>query len=466
MIVDLASAELRILRRDRRAWWALLALAAFVLLAFAGASIDATRGNADKAAIAAAERARWVGQGEKDPHSGAHYSIFAFKPAAPLAALDAGSTPFMGQAVWLEAHHQNDLLHRPQQGASLLQRAGLASPAALILGIGPLVVFLLAFALVARDRERGTMRVALGLAHNPRQLVGGKALAIWTAAATLLVGPVAIVALVTLLLSGTASLDAVSRLALWTALMGAYLAVPAAIGVLVSLRASNARIALAALFGSWILFALVLPRVASSTVDDLRPLPSSQAVQQQVLDQAPAYWSAEDSERHKRQLIAKFGVARIEDIPNARMAELDLVERHSHQVFDRVLGGFYGRVAAQDRLFATFGLLTPTIAGQALSASLAGTDFTHQRDFIDTAERYRRALVNRMNAEGMAHAATGTTDRYTANVTLWGDIAPFTYTPPALVLGLRSVAGAVLALALWLAGAWWLLVAAARRVAP
>ena len=465
MIVDLARAELRILRRDRRVWWALLALAAFVLLAFAGASIDAARSNADKTAIAAAERTRWLDQGEKDPHSAAHYSIFAFKPAAPLAALDTGAAPFMGQAVWLEAHHQNDLLHRPQQGASLLQRAGLASPASLILGIGPLVVFLLAFALVARDRERGSMRLALGLSHDPRQLVGGKALAIWTAATVLLVLPVSIAALVTLFVSSAASLDTVLRLALWAALMGAYLAVPAAFGVLVALRASNARIALAALFGSWIVFALVLPRVASSTVDDLRPLPSSQAVQEQLLDEAPAYWSAEESERHKRQLIAKFGVTRIENIPNARMAELDLVERHSHKVFDRVLGGFYGRVAAQDRLFAALGLLTPTIAGQALSASLAGTDFTHQRDFIDTAERYRRALVNRMNAEGMAHSATGN-DRYTANAKLWGDIAPFTYATPGLALGLRSVASAVLGLALWLAGAWWLLAAAARRIAP
>lgn len=465
MTLDLARVELRILRRDRRAWWALLALSAFILLAFAGATIDAARGNADKAAIAAAERSRWLGQGDKDPHSAAHYSIFAFKPAPPLVALDSGATPFVGQAVWLEAHHQNDLLHRPQQGASLLERAGLSSPAALILGIGPLIVFLIAFTLVARDRERGTLRLALGVAGNPRRIVAAKTLATWAAAAGLLVAPVTAAALLSLVLSGTFTGDTLLRLALWAGTMGVYLALPAAIGVLVGLRASSARIALAALFGAWILFALVLPRAASSAVDAARPLPSSQKVRQQMLDEAPAYWSAEDSARHKRQLLAKYGVARLEDIPNARMAELDLVERHSQQVFDRILGGFYARVAAQDRLFAGLGALSPTIAAQALSASLAGTDFTHQRDFIDTAERYRRALVDRMNAEGMAQPANGP-ERNATNNRLWSEIPDFAYAPPPLGTGKGTVLPALIAFLLWIGVAWALLRSAARRITP
>lgn len=465
MILGLARTELTILRRDPRAWWALLSLAAFILLAFAATTIDAARGNADKAAIAAAERARWLNQGEKDPHSAAHYSVFVFKSAVPLVGLDSGATPFVGQALWLEAHHQNDMLHRPQQGASLLQRAGLSSPAALILTVAPLIVFLLAFTLVAQDRERGTMRLALGLAGNPRKVVSAKALAIWGAATGFLVLPVTVAALIVVTISGAITVDVLVRLVLWFALMAAYLALPAAIGVLVSLRAANARLALAALFGAWIMFALILPRIASGAVDGLRPLPSSQAVRQQMLDEAPAYWSAEDSERHKRQLLVRYGVTRLEDIPNARMAELDLVERHSHEVFDRVLGNFYSRVAGQDRLFASFGLLSPTIAGQTLSASLAGTDFTHQRDFIDTAERYRRSLVNRMNAEGMAHPASGA-KRYTTGVRFWSQVPDFTYAVPALGSGTGTALPALLALLLWIGGAWLLLRAAARRIAP
>jgi len=465
MILGLARTELTILRRDPRAWWALISLAAFILLAFAAISADAVRGNADKTAIAAAERARWLGQGDKDPHSAAHYSVFAFKPAAPLVGLDSGTTPFVGQAVWLEAHHQNDLLHRPQQGASPLQRAGLSSPAALILTIGPLIVFLLAFTLVARDRERGTMRLALGLAGSPRKIVGAKALATWGVATGFLVLPVTIAGFVATGITGVLTADILLRLALWFVLMAAYLALPAAVGVLISLRARNARAALAALFGAWILFALILPRIASGTVDGLRPLPSSQAVQQQMQEEAPAYWSAERSEKHKRQLLARYGVTRLEDIPNPRMAELDLVERHSHEVFDRVLGGFYGRVETQDRLFASLGLLSPTIAGQALSASLAGTDFSHQRDFIDRAERYRRMLVNRMNAEEMARPASGD-ESVTNGPQVWSTVPAFTYAAPALGVGWGTALPALIALMLWLGGAWALLKFTTGRIVP
>lgn len=464
MILPLARTELTILRRSRQAWWPLVALGLLVLLSFAGASLEAARGNADKRAIAAAERARWLGQGEKDPHSAAHYSVFAFKPAPALAGLDPGATPFLGQAVWLEAHHQNDLLHRPRQNASLLERAGLASPAALLLGFGPLIVFLLAFVGVAADRERGTMRLALGAASHPRAIVYAKALAIWGAAAGILVLPTTLLALAGALIGGSGS-DTLARLMLWALLMSAYLGLLAAIGVTVALRSTSARFALALSFALWIVLALILPRAASSAADGLRPLPSSQAIKQRMLDEAPAYWSAEDGVRHEAELLARYGVERIEDIPNPRMAELDLVERHSHRVFDRLLGPFYARVKAQDRAFAWLGLFSPTVAGQSLSASLAGSDFSHHHDFIASAERYRRDLVNRMNADGMAHSAHGT-ERHVNDVRLWSQIPDFGYHDPALGPPNSTALPALGALALWLVAAWRMLGASARRLRP
>lgn len=302
------------------------------------------------------------------------------------------------------------MLDRPQQNASLLQRAGLANPASLILAFAPLIVFLLAFVVVAQDRERGTMRLALGAATHPAAIIRAKALAIWGASTGLLVLPVVGAALALATIGGRLDIDVLTRLALWVALMASYLALLAAIGIVVALRARDARIALALLFGIWIVAALVLPRAASSVADGQRPLPSSQAVRQQMLDEAAAYWTAEDSARHKAQLLVRHGVTRIEDIPNPRMAELDMVERHSHQVFDRILGDFYGQVESQDRLFSTFGLLSPTIAVQSLSAALAGSDFSHHHEFITMAERYRRDLVNRMNAAGISDLAPGRLD--------------------------------------------------------
>ena len=55
------------------------------------------------------------GQPKKNPHSAAHYGVYAFKPKSPLALVDTGIDPYMGVAVWLEAHKQNEFKYRPAQ---------------------------------------------------------------------------------------------------------------------------------------------------------------------------------------------------------------------------------------------------------------------------------------------------------------------------------------------------------------
>lgn len=465
MILPLLRLEIAMLRRDRRAWGALLALAIVVVLSCVSIAVENVRVEATKEDVAAAERQRWLGQGEKDPHSAAHYSIFAFKRAPALSALDPGGNPFLGQTVYLEAHHQNDMLYRPQQNASPLQRIGFASPAALIAGVAPLVVFLLAFTLVAQERERGTTRLALGAAIHPSMLVITKMLAVWASTAGLLVLPVAVMTLGQLTLSGQIDGDTLLRVFAWSAMFAGYLAVLAAIGIAVSLRASNARLAMTMLFGLWIAFSLALPRAASTFVDTAQPLPSSQAIRQQMASEAPAFWSDEQAQRNKQELLARHGVSRLEDIPNPRMAELDLMERHSHEVFDRILGPFYDQVERQDRWFALLGFVSPTIAIQAGSATLAGTDFSHHRHFITTAERYRRDLVNRMNADGMAHRAHGD-ERHTNDERLWSQIPEFVYAGPALGTLSMPAWPAFGALLVWLGVAATVLTITARELRP
>lgn len=473
MMLRLVRYELENLRQDRRAMWALLSLAVLVLLTFAAIGIAAARGDADKRAVAAAERERWVTQGEKDPHAAAHYAFYVFKPSPPLAALDSGVEPFMGQGVWLEAHHQNDMLYRPQQGVSLLQRAGLADPASLILAWAPLIVILIAFAIVARDRERGTMRLALAAASTPARYVRVKTIAVWAVCVLCLAVPVSIAGLLWLAVAGRLEADALLRLLLWSLLMSAYLALFAAMAVCAMLRARDGRMALAFLTGLWILLALVLPRAADNAVARLEPLPTTQSVRQRIAEETPFFAGAEQAQarsseqarRNRAELLQKHGVEKIDDILNPRMAELDLIERGSHATFDRVLGDFYDRVVGQDRLFAGFGFLSPTIAAQSLSAAVAGTDFSHHRDFIDTAEQYRRDMVNMLNADGMAHRARGE-ERHVNDVQLWSQVSEFDYRAPPLRQNLGIVMPAVAAMALWLAAAWILLALAARRLKP
>lgn len=455
-----------LLWRDRRAAAALLCLAAMLLIAFAANATMLAREEAAKRAVAATERARWLAQPAKDPHSAAHYSIFAFKPAAALAALDLGVEPFVGQAVWLEAHVQNDLLYRPQGEATLLERAGLRHPAALLIAFAPLVAFLLAFGAAARERERGSLRLALGAARDPRTLVLGKAAAVWLALAGALVLPLAAAAALLATAQSAWSADLALRLAAWSAGALVYLAVFAAAGVAVALRAPDARLALAALFGAWAVLVLALPRFANSAALALQPLPPTQAVKQQLLDEAPSYWTAETARANEAAILAHAGVARREELHgNFRGLELDHAERHSHAVYDRVLGGFHDQVIAQDRRFAALSWFSPAIALSALSPALTGTDFAQHRQFIDAAERYRRELVNAMNAAVIDHHPGADSKAWAADAALWAAQPEFRAPRPTLAAADTGFA-ALPALAAWLAAALGGLFLTARRLQP
>ena len=50
--------------------------------------------------------------------------MYAFKPKSPLAMVDTGVDPYIGVAVWLEAHKQNEFKFRPAQDRTAVQRFG------------------------------------------------------------------------------------------------------------------------------------------------------------------------------------------------------------------------------------------------------------------------------------------------------------------------------------------------------
>ena len=102
MIRDIARKEFRQTLRDGRMR---LVAAVFVLLALAALLLAAQRYNALSEERIRAQRevaAQWVEQGDKNPHSAAHYGQYAFRPALPLAFFDPGVQAFEGVSIWLE----------------------------------------------------------------------------------------------------------------------------------------------------------------------------------------------------------------------------------------------------------------------------------------------------------------------------------------------------------------------------
>ena len=200
MILRIARKELLDLSRDGRVRvLAVLVLVVSVVSLAAGWKTYSDL-SAQHRTAQAATREQWLNQPKKNPHSAAHYGVYAFKPKSPLAIVDTGIDPYVGVAVWLEAHKQNEMKYRPAQDRTAAQRFGELGGAEVLQVILPLFIVLMAFPVFAGEREQGTLRQLLSVGARPRDLALGKALGVAAGLGIILV-PATLLGVIALTLS-------------------------------------------------------------------------------------------------------------------------------------------------------------------------------------------------------------------------------------------------------------------------
>jgi ABC-2 type transport system permease protein len=472
MIARIARKELAEMLRDGRFRW----VAAVVLGLLAAALVMGWRHQSEvfeqHELARRGTRDHWLGQGEKNPHSAAHYGIYAFKPAMALSAIDPGVDPYVGVSAWLEAHRQNQFEFRPAQDATAVQRFGELTAATVLQLLIPLLIILLAFSAFAGERESGTLRQLMSLGVKPGDLATGKALGIAGALGLVLV-PAAVVGVLAMTGSSAGRLVGADapRLALMVLVYVLYFAVFAGLALAVSAKSPSSRLALVALLGFWIANGLIAPRAMTDVARAACPSPSAFEFTtgiQKALDNGLDGHNPYD-ERHRafeREILAKYGVARIEDLPvNFNGLSLQKGEEWGNEVFDAFYGDLHRTFHAQSRVRQLGSIGAPLLAVQSLSMGLAGTDFAQHRDFADAAEKYRRMLVEKMNLD-MAENAGKLDYGYLAGPGVWASVPDFDYQAPSVrwVLSNHGVSAAVLIL--WVVASVVAAYRAARRIQP
>ncbi|MFM1767966.1 MAG: hypothetical protein RJA22_495 [Verrucomicrobiota bacterium] len=457
--------------RDGRFRWAAVLMTLLLGSALLLAWQQMGRVRAEHAAAAALERENWLNQGEKNSHSAGHYGVYVFRPPPPLAVLDRGLTPFVGNTVFLEAHRQNQAAYLPAQDATAMRRFGELSAATGLQLLAPLVIILLTFGTLAGERERGTLRQVLSLGVAPRVLVLGKALGL-AAALALLFLPVAAacaLAVATRTEGGApAAAGDWARLAGLGAAYALYLLAVLGICLVVSAKAPTARAALVLLLAAWAANAILAPRLATDLAGRVLPLPAladfetamNKALQEGLDGHDPRN---KRLEAFARETLRQHGKTRIEDLPfNFHGLVMLESERMAGEVFDYHFGRLWDRIQAQDSLVTWAGLAAPLLALRPASAALAGTDFTHHRHFATAAEQHRRAFVRVLNEEMMRQTGHGAA----AGRELWERLPAFRLEPAPVSTALRAAAPGLAILALWAGATWFLLWRIAPRIQP
>jgi ABC-2 type transport system permease protein len=464
MIGRIARKEFTDLLRDGRFRFSALMVGALLLVSLGAGWTQVRAARAQLEAAQATARDHWDSQGQKNPHSAAHYGIYAFKPRLPLSFVDQGVDPWTGTSVWLEAHRQNDFLMRPAQDATAAQRFGTLTAAGVLQHLIPLLIILLAFGALAGEREQGTLRQVLASGVGRRQLVAGKALGV-AGALALLVVPAALLGSAALVMGSSAADALAGRTVVLGLVYIAYFGAFVGLSLAVSAFVPSSRAALVTLLSVWVVNGLVAPRAAVDLSGWLHPAPTafefSRTIEQQMSTGVDGI-TPPDRQAITQQILDEYGVESVDELPvNLSGITLQASEEFGNQIYDRNYTALWDTFERQSRVHESLAVVAPLLAVRALSMGLAGTDVEQHRHFATAAETYRREIMRAMNGDLAQNSRTGET--YLADDDLWESVPPLDYEAPDLawVLGNRTLS--LVILGLWLVGAIVAAVTGARR---
>jgi len=434
MIGYLVAHELRLLRRNRAMH---LLLGLFALALVSAAALSTLRINelaAEREAGAFADRQIWLNQGERNPHSAAHFSRYAFKPVPALAGFDPGALDTAGLAVWMEGHYQNPAQFRRVEELGRTLRLTQLSPAWVLQVFGSLLVVVSLFAAVAGEREDRTLRQVLASGTDARLFASGKLLG---AAAMLALTVVPALAVTALMVSTMTKVSIAGDF--WLRLTGLFVSYAlyfltiAAVTISVSAMSKTRWGALATLTILWVAAVVVAPLLAADLGRRLHPDPDGRSVHRRVVEASNAYFN---DEAHRARLLEttlrRHGADRQENLPFRYDGyELQYGEVIAHPKFAAIYGEIDALHARQERVLDRLSYILPNVNLDRLSAGLAGTDRRHHQAFVADAEVHRRKIVKQLN-DDLTYGAPPTAESYVAGRDLWAQVADFRGEVPSL----------------------------------
>jgi ABC-2 type transport system permease protein len=418
---------------------------------------------------------QWLDQGDKNPHSAAHYGNYAFKPAGPLSYFDNGISNYTGTAVFMEAHKQNFAIGRPASDQSAIARFGDLSGANILQLLLPLLIIFLGFTSFSGERESGTLRQVLSMGVTNRQLLWGKALGVGSAV-LIVVLPCILVGALALSMAQSVdhAEDMVTRVMTLSIAYLMYAGIFLFLTLAVSALTRHARTTLMVLVGFWAFTGFLMPKTASEISKFIEPTPAfgkwmadMRAHQLRGFDGVPPFAKFA---RYTKELFKEYGVSSVGELPMYFVAvRLQKLEEYDYPVFDQHYGMIREAYTSQRKVQDQLGILAPTLPLRSISMAISGTDLIQHVKFMTDAETYRRNMVVKMN-DYLSRASVHLNTTYSSSNYMRADeevfaiVPPFEFEPPNLNTMLTEHRSNFILLFLWLAASIGLAVFAANRI--
>lgn len=410
--------------------------------------------NEQYAAAKTTERAIWDNQGEKNPHSAAHYGTYAFKPKYPLSLVDQGVDKYAGTSIFLEAHNRNEAQFSAAADQTGLARFGDLTPDFILLFIIPLLIILLGYNSFTKEREMGTLTLLKSQGISRWKWLLGK----WTALFT----PIFVITTVLFFVAGLV-LGNLNDFGVfnWNALLMmmlvylGYYIIFINIVLLISSLAKKSGISLVISLSVWIITCLAAPKAASNIAESKHPYPTRQEFAANVLkdkeDGLDGHnpWSKE-AKILEAQVLKEYGVDSLHQLPfNFDAYRMQKGEEHEAEVYLKHYNHLKNQYANQSKIYRSLAFISPFLPTRFLSMAIANTDYTTHWDFADAAETYRVATQKFLNDNFAENSSYGDWS-YQADASVWKDLPVFEYDPPNLDTILGNNASNLSLLGIWL----------------
>ncbi|MEM9001017.1 MAG: DUF3526 domain-containing protein [Bacteroidota bacterium] len=400
-----------------------------------------------------AERAIWDSQGEKNPHSAAHYGTYAFKPKYPLSLIDQGVDKYAGTSIFLEAHNRNEAQFSAAADQTGLARFGDLTPDFILLFIIPLLIILLGYNSFTKEREMGTLTLLKSQGISSFKWIWGKWLALIT--------PIFSITFVLFLIAGLV-LSNLKDFGVfnWNTIIVMFLvyivfyAVFINIVLVISARAKKSGISLVLGLGVWIVACLLAPKMATNIAQVKHPYPTAQEFAEAVQEDKDKGldghnpWN-EEAQELERAVLAEYGVDSLSQLPfNFDGYIMQKGEEHQAEVYFKHYNYLKKQYGKQTQVYQTLAVLSPFLPTRFLSMSLANTDYGTHWHFNDAAEKYRIATQKFLNdhfAESTEYGDWG----WKADASYWKELPQFDYDPPTLASTLSQNTSNVALLGGW-----------------
>ncbi|MBD1207921.1 MAG: DUF3526 domain-containing protein [Ignavibacteria bacterium] len=473
----IAKKEIADLLRDKRLRWSALTLYVLFAVALFSGWQYFTQTKPRHADAQAASYQQWLAQGSKNPHSAAHYGFYAYKPVPLLAVVDKGMDDYLGNAVWMEAHKQNNVSNRTAQDVADVSRFGNITVGFVLQFLLPIVIILLTFNAVSKERESGTLRILLSTQTSGVQILVGKGAAAFAAVFGVIVLPMLLVSAGVMMLAvgGQDFVASLPAFGVWVLFVLVSVVLWIALGLVVSASVRESGAALVVLLGVWTLGAFFVPRLSGSLARTLHPTPSAFAFNEQIIFEkangVDGHNSADErSKALEARVLKQYGVDSLSQLPVSFAGiALQEGEESDYLVFDKNYGNLFQIFQRQESVMEALNLLSPVLAAQSISRALAGTDTDKHLHFTNNAEQFRRVIMKTMNDDMRDNGAKDKTKRdfgYMASDELWHKIPPYTYSQPGVGFVLGNQVLNIASLLAWTVGTLGLLVWRGRLLKP